>query len=376
MSKRLEKVKRGVALLRAIDPEFRVFGSEGHGYTLAAPLTEKQLAALEKKLGVELPDEVRTFLLEVGASGAGPHYGLLPLASAKKRADKKVGQLLLVADQGCGMSSYLVVSGKRAGEIVADRTEDGTGQLVKEAANIFTWYEKWIDRAIREWAEMLPLLPFQPPSSKEESEAAAMALEKMSALKKKLVDTWKALGHLHLFAGRFEEAEAAFVAATKAPDDPRLSKTPKDERTAWLHIGRARIHYTRGDHAKAIDEARAGLALEGAYAVTYDHLRRMLARALRAAGRKDEALAALDDCAANEYFSFDFHHELAYELLERGDVSRAAAALERASKFTNISSDSTKAQRVAGAFDPVIAKLQADGRKADAAKLAKHAAKL
>ena len=56
----------------------KVFGSIGHGFALDDPLTPDEVDALEAQIGVALPDEYRTFLLEVGAGGAGPYYGIYP----------------------------------------------------------------------------------------------------------------------------------------------------------------------------------------------------------------------------------------------------------------------------------------------------------
>ncbi|MBD0709095.1 MULTISPECIES: hypothetical protein [unclassified Streptomyces] len=54
-----------------------VFGVLGHGFRLGTVMDEAQLRALEADLGVGLPAQYRGFLLQVGAGGAGPHYGLV-----------------------------------------------------------------------------------------------------------------------------------------------------------------------------------------------------------------------------------------------------------------------------------------------------------
>lgn len=56
-----------------------VFGADhngGHRFSLADPLTSDDLSRLEALLEVRLPEEYRQFLVEVGAGGAGPHYGI------------------------------------------------------------------------------------------------------------------------------------------------------------------------------------------------------------------------------------------------------------------------------------------------------------
>ena len=86
------------ALLRRMqveDPGFRVFGTHQHHYLLGPTLTEAEIAAFEDKHEIRLPDDYRVFLAEagngglgpdspmfMGASGAGPFYGLLTLNDA------------------------------------------------------------------------------------------------------------------------------------------------------------------------------------------------------------------------------------------------------------------------------------------------------
>jgi len=54
-----------------------MFGASEHGFAVVAPLTEEQLLDWEARAGVTLPIQYRSFLTEVAAAGAGPHYGLL-----------------------------------------------------------------------------------------------------------------------------------------------------------------------------------------------------------------------------------------------------------------------------------------------------------
>lgn len=56
-----------------------VFGSSSHNFELLPALSEAQVLEAENQLGVTFPIEYRTFLLEVGAGGAGPFYGIFSL---------------------------------------------------------------------------------------------------------------------------------------------------------------------------------------------------------------------------------------------------------------------------------------------------------
>ena len=71
-----------LALREAPFPE-KVFGARwqgfGHEFLLEPPLSEAEVTAAEEEFGISFPSTYRTFLLEVGAGGAGPHYGIFPL---------------------------------------------------------------------------------------------------------------------------------------------------------------------------------------------------------------------------------------------------------------------------------------------------------
>jgi hypothetical protein len=56
-----------------------ICGAKSHCRVPESPLTAYELAELESPLGVELPAECRSFLLQVSHGGAGPGYGLFPL---------------------------------------------------------------------------------------------------------------------------------------------------------------------------------------------------------------------------------------------------------------------------------------------------------
>ncbi|WP_422770592.1 SMI1/KNR4 family protein [Plantactinospora sp. WMMC1484] len=79
-------VRERVTALSRTPPD-RVFGAYGHEWALEPPLRPAELAELEEQLGVRLPEDYRSFLLEVSRGGAGPFYGLFPL----RRVDGRWG---------------------------------------------------------------------------------------------------------------------------------------------------------------------------------------------------------------------------------------------------------------------------------------------
>ena len=66
----LSRIREKLAALRA---------QTGEDYPLDRALTERKIQAFEAKQGAQLPPEFRAFLRQIGASGAGPYGGLLPM---------------------------------------------------------------------------------------------------------------------------------------------------------------------------------------------------------------------------------------------------------------------------------------------------------
>ncbi|MFJ8107522.1 SMI1/KNR4 family protein [Streptomyces sp. NPDC096132] len=79
-------VRERVEALARADKAREVFGAwdrygvVGHHFRLADPLSEAEVTEAEAQWGVSLPVDYRAFLLEVGAGGAGPGYGLTVLS--------------------------------------------------------------------------------------------------------------------------------------------------------------------------------------------------------------------------------------------------------------------------------------------------------
>lgn len=194
MSELLATVREAVAALAAADPAHRRFGAAQHRYALGPAMTEAALVAVEADLGA-LPEDLRAFVLEVGDGGAGPGYGLVPVARAAPYAvtvEPRVfarspsvadiasssstsgpgspsgatagqrGSPLLVeapwrralplAHLGCGYAAVVALDGPGRGEIWVDARAAG---VLRPIAPSFTAaYLDWIDRlAHARWPE-------------------------------------------------------------------------------------------------------------------------------------------------------------------------------------------------------------------------------
>ncbi|MFG2776166.1 SMI1/KNR4 family protein [Streptomyces sp. NPDC048350] len=78
-------VRQRVEALGASPQSSEVFGALGHEWVLEEPLGHAELAELEEQIQVRLPEEFRSFLVHVGAGGAGPAYGVFPVRRVQGR---------------------------------------------------------------------------------------------------------------------------------------------------------------------------------------------------------------------------------------------------------------------------------------------------
>ncbi|MFI1353212.1 SMI1/KNR4 family protein [Streptomyces sp. NPDC020898] len=185
------------------------YGGVGHHFWLADPLSESEVAEAEAQWGVSLPVDYRTFLLEVGAGGAGPGYGLTVLSrsgagwlwsdvggdtvherlrfafpggeeSVRVQAEHESKEpveshfedeaafreayrawleqdeklfdwfssgAVCLSHEGCGCCHWLVVSGSQKGRVwLDDRPGDGGFRPLGEVA-FADWYLDWVERS-------------------------------------------------------------------------------------------------------------------------------------------------------------------------------------------------------------------------------------
>lgn len=145
-------MRQAVDALAAADRSLRRFGAARHRYQLSPPLTAGALAAAEAQLGATLPDDVRAFALEVGAGGAGPGYGIVPIDRAAAFAIAAPIALppapwtraLPLVDLGCGYTAICPLDGESRGQIWIDARAIGQVRAIHPSFTAF--YLDWIDR--------------------------------------------------------------------------------------------------------------------------------------------------------------------------------------------------------------------------------------
>jgi hypothetical protein len=109
------------SVLSSADRGLRRFGAASHRYALLPTAT------------LPLPAELATFAAEVGAGGAGPGYGILPLDRIAR-----TGELWPVAHLGCG---YVAAVHERGEVVMIAPTV-----TARIASGFLAWYADWIER--------------------------------------------------------------------------------------------------------------------------------------------------------------------------------------------------------------------------------------
>lgn len=159
----LERIRTKLEQALCKDAEFAEFGASSHRYKLKEKLTAGELADWEAQYGIRLPEPFARFLTEIGNGGAGPYYGIYPLAQAtsytelpalqgraalhpgmtaeewnlltepltgerdisdeeyEEARNKALGGMLCIGTQGCEYEMYLVLEGEHRGGLCIPR---------------------------------------------------------------------------------------------------------------------------------------------------------------------------------------------------------------------------------------------------------------
>ena len=79
MDASFDAILDGLERLRTAKRQPNVFGAESHGFELNPSLPESAVEKFEAKHRIRLPEDYRSFLINLGNGGAGPFYGVFKL---------------------------------------------------------------------------------------------------------------------------------------------------------------------------------------------------------------------------------------------------------------------------------------------------------
>lgn len=184
MDHRLREIRTKLDRLHDADRQHRVFGARrvgnyGHQYRERPVLSADAVADLEADYGVTLPAELRAFLQTVHSGGPGPGYGFA-LRGERTRAvrsfpytmkdfDALMGRrqqdryaslpmqddddndwppgygFLSIAEQGCGATDALIVSGELSGTVWCCDMAWRPYTVSERLCTFLDWYEGWLD---------------------------------------------------------------------------------------------------------------------------------------------------------------------------------------------------------------------------------------
>ncbi|MEV7928538.1 SMI1/KNR4 family protein [Kitasatospora sp. NPDC088779] len=165
MDPRLPRLRRKLAQIPFSPLRSHSFGEEKHRFQLGRTVSPATLDAFETDGGVVLPAPYRDFLTFLGATGASPFYGLLPLSRCElftmdpKGAEdgaprgfttvedraRPGDRFLHIIEAGCSDVVLLGVTGPLTGRIVTGNSDGFWGPDLSSAPDFIAWYELWLD---------------------------------------------------------------------------------------------------------------------------------------------------------------------------------------------------------------------------------------
>lgn len=207
--KSISEIKDKLNELRLLDKSFEIFGSPSHKYKFNTPLSIEALNSFEEQFEIQLPQDYKLFLSEIGNGGAGPFYGIHPLQrdlgqfnpknkfeflkfdfphsecwnwsekifstfdELRASEEEVIGDFfdevfweqyckdeltygsIYIAEYGCALRFLLIVTGNERGKIWFDQRADcnGINPIIDKQGNkldFSDWYVEWLDESIME----------------------------------------------------------------------------------------------------------------------------------------------------------------------------------------------------------------------------------
>jgi len=361
---RLQDLNRRTRALARHDFESKVFGASMHDWKVFV-LTPDEQAEAEARHGATLPEAYRWWVGEGIGAGLGPFYGIQHPLDAAVATTELEGAIPL-SDHGCGYADYLMTRGENAGQVWVDFRESG-GPLTKWYASLEDWLEAWLVRSYAEWGVEYLAAATAPRADETFLREVGDAMTRVEAssddpmLAQYPVPRDKlrvARGKLHLEAGRYDEARAAFAAAAE------ISKEPE----AMRALGECAIAKARGDAAAELAAADEGLAAQALWWISRKQLLVHRSHALESLGRADESVAAWAAVAEHDPNDLSLQLEAARVLAMKGAVERAVLAIRAtATRGTGCDPKDSLEERTQFVANGVLAALRARG-EVDAAE--------
>ena len=211
----VESIRHNLGRCRDAKRRPNVFGSDSHQFKLHAPLKPSLVSTFETRHKIQLPEDYKRFITEIGNGGAGPYYGIFKLGEMDDCFDhkpwkendgfigvlsepfphtkawndvppypeeqddedayeaelqafdeiywnpKQVNGAIPVCHQGCAYRNWLVVTGVEAGNVWEDLRVDQKGLLPvkikrKRRVTFLEWYDDWLQQAVSKLSKSSP----------------------------------------------------------------------------------------------------------------------------------------------------------------------------------------------------------------------------
>ncbi|WP_329375989.1 SMI1/KNR4 family protein [Streptomyces sp. NBC_01351] len=165
MDSRISRIRSKLAKVPYQAQRSYSVGAERHQFRVGPRVSPARADDFEAEHHIELPSAYRKFLLELGGSGAGPFYGLLPLEECRlftmdrqppdgtprgfhhvSHPDALQGDLFLaIIEMGCTDLCLIGVTGPLTGRMLTGNADGFWPPNVSSAPDFLSWYERWLN---------------------------------------------------------------------------------------------------------------------------------------------------------------------------------------------------------------------------------------